>query len=256
MGPAMALCVYALSALGAFLEGLLLFRLFQRGLFKRYPFFSAFVLYDFLRTLVVAGLSHFWPRLYAPLYWYTEMLALAFLVAIIWEIERSIFVTRPGLTRVAKESLLAVGVLFVPAVIGLSWSQASVFRYPYEIVSPLFEQYLTVTLALLLLCIAGLARYYRVRLGKNMRGLIFGLGLYLSLYALNFAGLQFIQGFLRYWQILSPVAYIGLAAFWLWSFWEFAPAPEPPSQLVDSHSKEVWNELWTATTGAIRRGQN
>lgn len=253
----MAICLYALSALGTLLEGLLVFRLFQGRLVRHYPCFSVFVAYDFLRTIVAAAVSHFWPSLYAPLYWYTEVIAFAFLVAIIWEAERSIFVARSGLKRVAKESLLALALLLVPAVIGLSWSQASVIRYPYKIVSPLFEQYLTATLALVLLCIAGLARYYRLRLGKNMRGLVLGLGLYLSLYALNFASLQFIQGFLRYWQILSLIAYIGLAAFWLWSFWEYAPAPErPTSQLVDSHSKDLWNELWTTTTGAIRRGQN
>ena len=251
----MHLPFYALPGVGVTLEGVLLWRLTKLRL-ERYPYLSGFVFYDFVRCFILFAVSHFqWER-YGMTYWSTEIVSVFLRFLVIWEVARSLFSRNSVIQRLAWKMLITMEVVLLPALLALGWSQASLVHYLYKIVSPIFEQYLSLGQALLLLTLAAVARYYGVPLGRNMRGLIFGFGTYLSLCAINFASLQVFRGFLRYWQLLCPVTFVAMIVVWLWAFWEYTPSPElariDEAQCVQR--KAEWNHLWITTMKALKRG--
>lgn len=253
----MAPSFFAVSATAALLEALLLWRLLGHGLLRRYPYFSAFVFYNLFCTLVAVAVDAFHPEWFAWTYWTAEVISIFLRFIVIWEIVRALFSPASALRRLTRSVLLAIGAFALPAIVTLAWTQTNLMHFAYRYVPPVFEQYLSLAQAALLLAIAVVARYYALPLGRNVRGLVFGLGLYLTLYAMNFASLQFVQGFLPYWQLLSPAMYIALTAFWLWSFWEYAPAPAQESAVPDPlESRKQWNQAWLTATSIMRRGHN
>jgi hypothetical protein len=233
--------LYILPIASVSLEVLLIWRLWRCRLLGVYPYFGAFVIYDLGRSAVLFPLSLLWSNVYAWTYWTTEVISVFLRLFVVWEAIRTVFLPGSNLRRLAWKFLLAVGSLILPAIAALWWRQSLLVHFPNRFVPPIFEQYFSLIQAILLLIVAVLGRYYGISLGRNMRGLIFGFGLYLTLCALNFASFQFIRGFLPYWQFVSPVSYVGLIAFWLWSFWQ----RDPVSQALTPHDCidfEDWNQ--------------
>jgi len=251
----MHLPFYMLPGLGISLEGVLLWRLTKLRL-RRYPYLSGFVLYDFFRCFILFAITYLRWKWYTTTYWSTEVISLFLRFLVIWEVARSLFSRNSVLQRVAWKMLIAIEMVLLPVILVLGWSQASLVHYLYKIVSPIFEQYLSLGQALLLLTLAAIARYYGVPFGSNLRGLIFGLGTYLSLCAINFASLQVFRGFFPYWQLLSPMTFVAMIAVWLWAFWEYAPSPGLASmdETQGAQWKAEWNDLWITTMKALRRG--
>lgn len=250
---------YAMPGTGVALECMLLWRLWRQRLLKNFPYFAAFVFYDVLRTATFVTVFHFKRGWYAPTYWDTEAVALALLFAIVWEVARHLFPVGSTTRQLAWKIVAMIEAVLLPALLFLAWgwSQADFHHYAVLRAWPVVEQYFTVAVSLLLLVISGVARYYGVSFGRNMRGLIGGFGVYLCLYAANFAALQVVSQFHLFWQVLSSLTYSAMIAFWLWAFWKYSPVPAQPSRELDyARSKKRWGYLWAETTSALRRGQN
>jgi len=247
----------AVSAAGISVEGLLLWRLFARRIAKRYPYFTAYVLFDFLRALSDVSLLHFGAHLYDRVFWASDVLENCLAFLLVWEVIRSLFPAKSTVFRLAWKSLLTVCALAIPVGVLLCWCQAVLIHFPHEFVPPIFEQYVNFSQGVLLLSVAAVAAYYGVSLGRNIRGLIFGSTLFLFLDSTIYAAVQWIRGFLPYWQLIPALMYISLTAVWLWSFWEYAPAPQvATAQLDPSELEAKWDHLWPITTGTLGRGQN
>ncbi len=251
---------YAIPGVAIGSDGFLLWRLSRHRQFRRYPYFAAFVSYDLLRTVFAVTVFHFRPSSYATMYWDTEAIALVLLFAIVWEIARNLFPVGSFLRRLAWKTVISTEAMLLPALLLLAWgwSRSDFHEYPVLNVWPVVEQYFTFAIALLLLILSGVARYYGVAFGRNMRGLISGFGVYLSLYAANFAALQIVPRFHIYWQFSSSITYSAMVFSWLWAFWQYAPPPVPekirPQHLAQY--KQVWEHLWTTTMGLLRHGLN
>jgi len=216
--------LYAFPCVGVFFESLLFWRLWK--MVSRYPYLFAFVLYSLVRDVILFPISWYRPNWFAEVYWRTEMISLFSRFFVNWEFFRGTFPQRSALHEIAWKALLAVELGVLPGILLLSWGQASSLHHLYRYLSPVFEQYLSLAQALLLLAPAAVARYYRVAMGRNMRGLGLGFGIYLSVCSINFAGLQVLHGFVPYGRLLSPAAFIGMNAIWMWAFWDYRPSTE------------------------------
>lgn len=257
MAPDMALSSYAISTVGVCLESLLIWRAQDGLLLRRYPFFGAFLVCNLIGALVVLAVALLRPAWFGPTYWTADILSLLAGFLILWEVVRAAFPPGTPLRKLARVVLLTTSLFVVPSALALGWSQANLIPFPYKYVPPVIEQYLTLVEAVLLVAVAVVARYYAIQLGRNLRCLMLGFGLFLSLYAMNFASLQIVQGFLPYWQVLSAVLYIGLLAVWLRAFWEYFPSPERAAMHLDQmQTKEHWNQMWSGATSAVRRRSN
>jgi hypothetical protein len=254
----MRFILYAIGFLGLFVEGLLLWRLLKRRQWSRYPYFSAFIAYDFLRTIFLLEAVHYQNRSFAVVYWRTEVVSLLFRFVVIWEVVRAVFSRDSTLHKLMWKVVAALMMILLPSILALSWDQALLGHYLYRYLSPAFEQYLSLVQAVLLLAPAAVARYYGIALGRNLRGLVFGFGAYLSLCAANFASLQTWSRFFPFWRFLSVLTYIGMIVVWTWAFWNYAPS----ARLAAAGQEECtswageWHRLWISTMkllgGAIR----
>ena len=248
--------LYIFPCSAILLEGLLLWRLSKRGLASRYPHLSVFVLYRFFGDAILFPINLYRPDWFAEAYWRLEAITLTLQFLVNWEFFRGFFSRRSTLHDIARKTLLAVAAAALPAFVWLSWSQTSSAPYSYAHFSPAVEQYFCLAQAILLLTPASLVLYYRVPLGRNLRGLCLGFGIYLLARSLDFASLQVFRSFAPYWRLLTPTTFITMMAVWLWAFWGYAPAPEQPrlNKAQRSQWKAEWQDLWRRTMTLLRRG--
>lgn len=220
--------LYIFPVLGLLLQAALLWRLLKTPLRSQYPYLVAFVSYSLMRDLALFPIAWYRAAWFPWAYWRAETVALFLGFAVNWEFFRHVFPHDSVLHEIATKALVLAGLCLLPTVILLVGSQASSSRYAYSYVSPVFVQYVTLVQALLLIGPAAVAWYYRLSLGRNVRGLGLGFGVYLSVHSINVANAQMFRGFFRWWQLLSPITFLGMTAIWLWSFWNFVPSPELP----------------------------
>lgn len=236
---------YVFPSVAVLLEGLLLWRLSQQHLWSRYPYLSLFVAYGSLGDVLLFPINRYKPAWFPVAYWRIETVALFLQFLINWEFYRGIF-WRSTLRELAWKVLLVVELGLLPAILALGWSQASSVPVPHLPLSPVIEQYTSFAQALLLLATAAIASYYRMPLGKNLRGLGLGFGVYLLLRVVNFATVQAFPRFRDYWRLLTPMTFIGMLAIWLWAFWQFAPSAECWSmdEIPYTQWKTEWQQVW------------
>ena len=248
-----SLYIFPCSAI--LLESLLLWRLSKHGLASRYPHLTVFVLYRLLGDAILFPINRYKPDWFPVAYWRLETITLTLQFLVNWEFFRGVFPRRSTLHEIAWKMLLTVELAALPAIVWLSWNQTSSAPYSYLYFSPAIEQYFCLAQAVLLLTPASVAMYYRVSLGRNLRGLCLGFGIYLLVRSLNFASLQAFRGFAPYWRLLTPTTFIMMIAAWLWAFWDYAPAPEQPTLDDAQHSqwKAEWQHLWRRTMRLRRR---
>jgi hypothetical protein len=248
--------LYVFPCSAILLESLLLWRLSKYGLASRYPYLTVFVLYKFLGDAILFPINHYKPDWFAVVYWRLEAITLALQFLVNWEFFRAVFPQRSTLHDIAWKMLLTVELGALPAILFLSWGQASSIHTLYLHLSPVLVQYFCLAQAILLLTPATVASYYRVPLGRNLRGLCLGFGIYLLVRSANFAGLQVFRGFFPYWRLLTPMTFIGMVAVWLWAFWKSAPSPERANVNEAQYSqwKTEWQHLWSRTMALLRRG--
>jgi hypothetical protein len=250
MHPSYNQVFYGLPLLCELVEGFLLWRLVCQDAFTRYPYLGAYICYDLVRTPSLLAVAYVGLRGFPLVYGITNVPALLLQFCILWEVARSLFRPNSPLRRMAWKGFLVAQTLMVVAVIVVSWSQASLVRFPASSAAAGFEQYSSLSQAVLLFLVAAFARYYGISFGRNMRGLIFSLGPYLLLNSVSFATYQIFGALRRYLELLPATAYTGMIAVWLYSFWQYAPSPEQAS--LSPISKQQWNDLWETTLSLVR----
>jgi hypothetical protein len=216
---------------GLFLEGIILVRSILGKSFAKYSFFYLYIASVLVTsaTLWVIYVYIAKPSLNVAVYWPTQYVTLALGCGVIFEISRHVFAHRVTLDRLARWSMLATfGLIFllvaVHALLLPNWNVASNTAD--------LERDLRVAQALVLMTIISLTGYYRIEIGKNIRGMILGFGVYvgasiLSLTARLFIGARFGEA----WQIIQSSAYFAALAIWAFALWSYEPAPRsrPPS---------------------------
>ncbi len=253
MDPAYNRIFYDLPMLCELAEGLLLWRLSHQHAIKHYPYLSAYVGYDLVRTPCLLATAHFGWRDFPLVYGITNVPALFLQFFILWEVARSLFRPNSSIRRVAWRLFMVAQVLIIPSVILLSLSQASLVSFPARCIAAGFEQYLCMSQALLLFLVTFVARYYGISFGKNMRGVIFSLGPYLLVNSACFATYQIFGALRPYLELLPAIAYTGMIVIWVYYLWNYVPSDDMAA-FHASHgiSKQQWSSLWEMTINFVR----
>lgn len=244
---------YFFPFLGVALEGLLLWRLSRWQMWRHYPLFATYVLYDLLRTLTLFAVTRYHWEWYATVYWRTEVIALLLRFLVVWEVFRQIFPARSPLYRLVSKGSLFVQLALLPSFIALS-GNLTTFRL-YKSLYPVLEQGLSLVQAILVAVPLLAAKYYGVSLGRNVWGLAIGFGMYVSVCALNFATFQLKASFVPYWRFLVPATFVGMVAMWTWAFWIYAPNAVAASldRAVAVEWLERWERAWTQAMSSLRK---
>jgi hypothetical protein len=216
--------------LGGSLQALILFRAFRGRTFFKYPFFNAYVASGLLTTILLY-VYFVWthtrtPGVYEKAYWIVQFCTLMIGCGIVIEIFDHILTPYPGADKFATVVALGTfGVIFCFALayqlFAPDWSTSK--GTAFEI-----ERDVRTVQAIFLFVILVVISYYRIPIGKNLKGMITGYGLYIvtSLFTLAmraYAGPRFNI----VWNVIQPLSFDFSLAIWLAALWSYYPSPAP-----------------------------
>lgn len=231
--------------IGNAIEALILARSIKGKLYEKYPAFYFYLSTVLLIELLRFAAYTFQPSLHRLFYWYTEYLVATVGYGVILEIYRHALKSSPGAARMARIFLLGglAAVILKVMANALSnpvWSPATTLAE--------LERDLRAIQALLLFVIVALLSYYRVPVGRNLKGIAFGYALYVcaSVMSLAFGSLPAFA--LRpEWRYVQRIAYLAALFIWGCTLWSYESIPhaeiEPEIdrnyQILAGHTRRV-----------------
>jgi hypothetical protein len=233
---------------GLALELLLLWRVGKARLFKHYPFFTSYFLYTFVRSFVLFFFFALQSRTFVTIYWPSNLIGAVLWFAIVWEVFRQTFPRDSRLRRVAAE--IFVGVLLLLALV-FYLSGPQLVGHPVSE----FMRKVGLSVAVSVLTILGLARYFRVSLGRNLWGMAVGILALASSYIANFAAIDLSPAIRPLWSRIGPLSFLLMLSIWVVTLWSYDPNPRPIVSDAPAHeqARSFWEKRWAAIGTTIRR---
>lgn len=215
---------------GVLLEAIVILRGLRGRLLHAYPVF-----YSYLFAVLAVGLARLsvlrWlPKDYAQVYWDTQFLSLVIGCMVIFEIYRAGLKDFPGAARMARNLLLFVfAIVFAKAVVtspnaGAWWSALTAVK---------LERDLRVVQGSALLALVALLLIYSIPVGKNLKGIVVGYGIFLVASVLQLTLMVHLGGgFAQLWAYLRSAAYLLSLMVWLVALWSHQEAPRPAHSIT------------------------
>ena len=236
--------------IGNAIEALILARSVNGKLYEKYPAFYFYLSTVLLIELLRFAAYTFQPSLHRLLYWYTEYLVAIVGYGVILEIYKHALKSSPGAARMARISLLGVLVATILKVMANAltnpvWSPATTLAE--------LERDLRAIQALLLFVIVALLAYYRVPVGKNLKGIAFGYGLYVcaSVMSLAFGSLPAFA-LQPEWKYVQRLAYLAALFIWGYTLWSRQPDPETEAEPTIERDYRLIAEQTSGALSKIR----
>jgi hypothetical protein len=241
---------------GPLLQALILFRGFRSRTLLKYPFFHTYVASGCLTTVLLYVYFFWWTRaqslaVYEKAYWIVQFCTLMIGCGIVLEIFRHILSPYPGADKFA--TVVALGTfaaIFCFALIyqflAPDWSTSK--GAAFEV-----ERDVRTVQAIFLFGILAVISYYRIPIGKNLKGMITGYGLYIvtSLFTLatrGYAGPRFD----RVWDVIQPLSFDLSLTIWLVALWSYHPSPVPDPTVPLEQDYEALAAKTRRTLAAMR----
>ena len=218
------------------LEALLLIRGLQTRLALRYPLFFAYISFVFLFEDVLSFLIERWnPQLYSYTFWATEFIGVVIGCGVVLEVYRISLARYPGTARMARNALALVFLLaaakgFVAAAHDPRWwPQANTLE---------IERVLRTIQAFAIVALVAVFLIYSIPFGRNLRGILVGYGLHVSLAAIC---LTFAPGTGKgFWFYGLSASFPFILLTWLvhlWSYQETAVAAPEAGELETDYQR-------------------
>ncbi len=236
---------YLILFSGVTLEILIVARGYVARLYRTYPFFFGYIAYVLLMNLAQFILRKIGLPHYVVTYWVLEAGAIVCAFLVLWEIFRQTFSATHSLNRIAKRFVLWL--LFSESILVLSFGTHS---------GPFFSQLerkvglLQASWLALMLLLAG---YYRVPLGRNVRGMAFGYGIYVAISISNFAAYELTESFLPFWRYIHPLSYLAALVLWTWGLWFYSPNPPIHTTEIPAPVADEMRAKWSSLRVALKR---
>lgn len=230
---------------GIILEGALLFRGWRAGQYAKFPLFYSYIGLVFLQSILLYGVASYYPSSYADLYWALEFVDVFAGCGVVLEICRVGLQAFPGAARFARNALLlvfllTVGRVFLTAQEGShGWSTMMTIQLERDM---RFVE-IAVLLALLVVFLC-----YAIPIGRNLRGILFGYGLFLGVNILNLTLMRRfgadVQAVASYVQSFTYILVLSVWTILLWS------RSAEPAVAAESGS---YREVLGQTSGRLER---
>ncbi|SRR6266478_5696262 len=172
---------------GISLEALLIFRIWRTRNARVYPLFFSYVTFILVQEILSYLVVHLRPAFYPGFYWSTEFIGVFAGCAVVLEFAWIGLAQFSGVAKLARVALIAtfsltVGKVLLTAMQGaLGWSVSLIVQLERDM---RFVQ-IAAILSLLLLFLR-----YQVPISRNLRGIIFGYGLFLAINVVNLTYLE------------------------------------------------------------------
>lgn len=209
-----------ISLLGVLLIGAILARSFKEHMFGKYPAFYSYLAYVLVQSVIRFSVNAVRPSLYPNVYWYTEFLGILVGCGVIWEIYSQALAGYAGVVRVAR-ALIIAAILIALAWVLIDRSAQSSLLFPLDTAADL-DRTLRGVQAIFLVLVVTLLLYYAIPLGRNLKGMIVGYGVYVGITIITLA----VRSFLGMELQVQPLAYSLALMVWCTTLWSYAPNPK------------------------------
>jgi hypothetical protein len=221
------LVLWSVWVLGVALESLLLVRAVASPWWRSYPFFFAYLASVFVQevSLLVIFLVKF--KYYASFYWYGEFISLFIGCGVSWEIFRLVLGRFPGAGRMARNVLL-FALIMVCTKCGVdAWNGSA----PLPGTAIELERNLRAIQAVSLIVLAVFATYYAIPMGRNIKGIFVGYGLFIGTSVMTLTLLASLgETFQTVWVFLQPFCYAAVLGIWCTALWKYEDGRQLESQ--------------------------
>lgn len=235
----------AILIAGLACEAILLFRATAQKTWSRYPFFYSYILVSLIGALPVSAMYLSSSRSYWEWYWIAQFATLLLGCGIVLELFDHALAPYPGATKLARfivsigfATIACFAVLY--SALSLRWTAAGTqFQ---------MERDLRTLQAVFLSAFVILVSYYRIELGKNVKGLLQGYGIYVAASLISFALRSFAGRSFNAWLFIPPLAFDVCLLIWVIALWSYTPAPVASSA---GNLETDYESLVTATQHAV-----
>ena len=210
------------------IEGLLLVRAVTGGFVRKYILFYSYLGWVLTLSSVRLIIYIARPAYYRDFYWDTQPLSVLVGCGLVWEIYRQALRPYAGAARMARNLLLFFLLMALSKTLINAWDGSGLWRS--ETTAELERNMRTVQGMLLIALILVLA-HYSIPLGRNVKGMILGYGLFISTSVINLTLRVFLgDSFQKPWQYLQPIFYLAALTVWALSLWSYQTIPAPATE--------------------------
>lgn len=207
-------------------NGLLAFlvlKLVQGATFPKYVVFGLYLTYVLVTRLVESFIYSFRPSSYFVTYWSLHFFTVIAGYCLMWEIYGHVFASYQGIGKVARRAVSLFFVIFLAISLFTAFSGGGT-ALTRSVVQ--LERNFRAVQGMLLAVLVACVWYYRIPLGRNMRGLILGYGVYISVGVVTLTLRSYVgPNFQLWWQGLQQTSYLMVLGIWLYAFWKYFPSP-------------------------------
>jgi hypothetical protein len=223
----------------------ILFRGLQARMLAKYPFFHAYILSVIVGDALLFPLRIATPEAYQRVYWGAQFLTLMIGCGIVLEIFKHVLGPYPGADR------------FATVVALTTFAAIFCFALAYRFLGPMsaskgtlieLERDVRTVQAIFLFVIFAVVSYYHIPVGKNLKGMISGYGLYIGTSLVSLAFRAYSRSFDSAWNVIQPSSYDVTLLIWLVALWSYRPNPAPDSAV---HLEEDYEALAARTKRAL-----
>lgn len=232
------------------LEAGLLVRGLLTKLAFRYPVFYCYISFVLLQSLLRFFVRLHYPNFYPWAYWITELLGVVVGSVVVFEIYKIGLAAFPGTAKMARRVLYVLFVLAITKVAVDTWIAPNWHRMG---TTGELELGLRAVQAISIVALITLFMVYSIRFGRNLKGILLGYGIFVSLrlLVLVFAGADTgWQGWLS--RVLPPInsiAYFAVLLVWLSQLWSYQ---ENPVQGESAKLEQGYQRMSAATRQKLR----
>ena len=219
--------LWSVWVLGVALESLLLVRAVASRWWRRYPFFFTYVASVFVQEVSLLVIFLLKSKYYASFYWYGEFISLLIGCAVSWEIFRLVLGRFPGAGRMARNVLLFALIMVCTKCVVDAWNGSA----PLPSTAIELERNLRAIQAVSLIVLAVFTTYYAIPMGRNIKGIFVGYGLFIGTSVMTLTLLASLgETFQTVWVFLQPFCYAAVLGIWCTTLWKYEDGRQLESQ--------------------------
>ena len=213
---------------GLVLESILLVRALLGNSLKYYSLFYLYLISVLLPSACLFAIYHLWPNFYPPAYWFTQFLNILLGCALVWQVYKVALAQYPGAARMARNVLAFLFILAFTRIFVKAWNSPNWIPGRTTLET---ERDLRIVQLVLLIGLVGLFASYAIPLGRNLKGIIYGYGLFTATSVAHLTLRDYLgDSFQRAWQYIQPICYLAVLVVWCLTLWSYAPIPQPTTQ--------------------------
>ena len=211
--------------LGIILECVVLLRMGVNHVYRVYPSFFVYLACVMVSSASGYAVYRFRPTMYPAWYWTGDFVCVLAGYAVVLEILEKALAGYDGPRKLARR----VGLLVFVSVVGFTTAQWVMHRGLPSIRSSIeVERDLRLSeLALLAFAIV-VVSYYGIQIGRNLRGIVLGYGLYVGVVVMDYAARSYLgESFHKVFSVAGGYSYLAALFIWAAALWASHPNPVP-----------------------------